>query len=65
MPAGAAAHRARSTQPDPATAIVCSSDTLALGALRALATRGLRAGPDVAVTGFDNTPVAAAVRPSV
>ncbi len=41
----AAAHRLLDA-PDPATAIVCASDTLALGAMRALSERGLRAGPD-------------------
>lgn len=50
---------------DPATAITCSSDTLALGALRALADRGLRAGTDVAVTGFDNSPAAALTTPGL
>ena len=39
----AAAHRLLDAA-DPATAIVCSSDTLALGVLRALDDRGLRAG---------------------
>ena len=48
-----------------ATALVCASDTLALGALRALAERGLRAGPDVAVTGFDNSPAAALTTPGL
>ncbi len=41
--------------PDPPTALVCVSDQLALGALRA------RPGDEVAVTGFDDTPLAAAV----
>lgn len=49
----------------PATAIVCASDTLALGALRALDERGLRPGPDVAVTGFDNSPAAALTTPGL
>lgn len=50
---------------DPATAITCASDTLALGVLRALSERGLRAGPDVAVTGFDNSPAAALTTPGL
>lgn len=41
----------------PPTALVCASDSLALGALQAV--RDLT--PTVAVTGFDDTPVAAAV----
>lgn len=41
-----------------ATALVCASDSLALGALGA---RRSAARPDVAVVGFDDTPVAAAI----
>jgi LacI family transcriptional regulator len=50
---------------EPVTAITCASDTLALGVLRALADRGLRAGADVAVTGFDNSPAAALTTPGL
>ena len=50
---------------DPATALVCTSDTLALGVLRALDERGLRAGRDVGVTGFDNSPAAALCTPGL
>ncbi|MBT8228040.1 MAG: LacI family DNA-binding transcriptional regulator [Dactylosporangium sp.] len=46
---------------DRATAIIATSDVLALGAIQALAARGLRAGRDVSVTGFDDIPEAAAV----
>jgi LacI family transcriptional regulator len=60
----AAAHRLLDVA-DAATAIVCSSDTLALGVLRALDDRGLRAGADVAVTGFDNSPAAALTTPGL
>ncbi len=63
--AGCAATHRLLDAPDPATALVCSSDTLALGALRALSERGLRAGPDVAVTGFDNSPAAALTTPGL
>lgn len=49
----------------PPTAFVCASDTLALGALRAVASRDLRAGTDVAVVGFDDTPVASIVPPGL
>ena len=41
-----------------ATAIVCASDSLALGALGA---RRNTARPDAAIVGFDDTPVAAAI----
>jgi DNA-binding LacI/PurR family transcriptional regulator len=49
----------------PATALVCASDTLALGVLRALHERGLRPGADVAVTGFDDSPTPALVSPGL
>jgi DNA-binding LacI/PurR family transcriptional regulator len=42
------------------TAILATSDVMALGVLDALATRGLRAGRDVSVTGFDDIPEAVA-----
>jgi DNA-binding LacI/PurR family transcriptional regulator len=40
--------------PDPPDAMFCFNDELALGALRALAVRGLRVPQDVAVAGFDD-----------
>ena len=39
---------------DPPTAIMCGSDVLALGALKALREAGLRVPEQVAVTGFDD-----------
>ncbi|WP_327695460.1 LacI family DNA-binding transcriptional regulator [Streptomyces sp. NBC_00459] len=47
--------------PTPPTAIVCASDSLALGAWTEITTRGLRPGIDVAVVGFDDSPTAAVV----
>ncbi|MGQ0839619.1 LacI family DNA-binding transcriptional regulator [Actinokineospora sp.] len=47
------------------TALVAISDQVALGALQAVTARGLRPGTDVAVTGFDDTPLAAAVVPGL
>ncbi|GGM11601.1 LacI family transcriptional regulator [Dactylosporangium sucinum] len=41
---------------DRATAILCTSDVLALGVLDALRVRGLTPGRDVSVTGFDDIP---------
>jgi DNA-binding LacI/PurR family transcriptional regulator len=46
-------------------AIVAISDILALGALRELTRRGLAAGVDVAVTGFDDSPLASVVSPGL
>jgi DNA-binding LacI/PurR family transcriptional regulator len=46
---------------DRPTAILCTSDVLALGVLDALDQRGLRAGRDISVTGFDDIPEAARV----
>jgi DNA-binding LacI/PurR family transcriptional regulator len=46
---------------DPPSALVCASDSLAMGALRALESRAMVPGRDVAVTGFDDTPTAAAL----
>jgi DNA-binding LacI/PurR family transcriptional regulator len=43
----------------PPTAIVAVSDSLAAGAIRALLSRGLTPGVEVAVVGFDDTPTAA------
>ena len=40
---------------------VCASDTLAMGVLHALDDRGLRAGRDIAVVGFDDSQVAQVV----
>jgi DNA-binding LacI/PurR family transcriptional regulator len=45
---------------DRPTAILAATDLLALGALDALAVRGLRPGRDVSVTGFDDIPDAGA-----
>lgn len=47
------------------TAVVAVNDDLALGALHAAAERGLRAGPDVAVSGVGDSAVCAAVRPAL
>ncbi len=47
------------------TGFVCASDTLALGVMHTLAERGLVAGRDVAVVGFDDSQVAQVVPPGL
>jgi LacI family transcriptional regulator len=44
-------------------AILCGNDQTALGAMHALARRGLRVPHDVAVTGFDDVPIARHLHP--
>jgi len=48
---------------DPPTALVCVSDAMAVGAVRAIEDRGLTAGRDLSVVGFDDSPVASVLRP--
>jgi DNA-binding LacI/PurR family transcriptional regulator len=45
------------------TALFVSNDQMALGAIRALRTRGLRIPEDISVAGFDDTPEAAYFEP--
>lgn len=49
----------------PIDGIVAVSDILALGALRELNRRGLRPGAEIAVTGFDDSPLASVVSPGL
>lgn len=49
----------------PVDALVCVSDLMAIGAIRAIEARGLVVGQDVAVTGFDDSPLASVVRPGL
>jgi len=44
-------------------AVVCANDQAALGAMHALARRGIKVPEDVAVTGFDDVPVARHLHP--
>lgn len=48
---------------EPPTAVVCVSDSIAVGAVHAAVARGMTVGRDIAVTGFDDTPVAALLSP--
>lgn len=47
----------------PPSAIICATDAVAVGVMRALRERGLRAGRDVAVIGYDDVPLAAFLDP--
>ncbi|WDZ87526.1 LacI family DNA-binding transcriptional regulator [Micromonospora cathayae] len=57
IPQGEQVTRELLTAPAPPTALLCASDSLALGALQAVRA----ADPTIPVIGFDDTPVAAAV----
>ncbi len=48
---------------NPPSAIVCINDATAFGAMRALQQRGLRAGKDIAITGFDDLTMASYAHP--
>jgi DNA-binding LacI/PurR family transcriptional regulator len=50
---------------NPPTAIMASSDVFALGVMRAVTQCGGKPGIDVAVTGFDDSPLASAVSPGL
>lgn len=45
------------------TAVVCASDLMALGAIRAARSRGLRVPEDISVIGFDDSPLIAFTEP--
>ncbi|MFC0267623.1 LacI family DNA-binding transcriptional regulator [Kushneria aurantia] len=62
---GAARTRVLMTSASPPTALICHNDTLALGALAALAALGLEAGVDCAVIGIDDSDEAALATPSL
>jgi DNA-binding LacI/PurR family transcriptional regulator len=49
----------------PPTAIFCANDESAVGLMRAAWDRGVRVPEDVSVIGFDNSPVSAAITPSI
>src|SRR5574339_1141960 len=49
----------------PPTAIFASNDVMAMGAMDAIRSRGLRVPEDVSIIGFDDIPQAAMVRPAL
>lgn len=52
-------------QPDRPTAVFCSNDSMAIGAISAIRHAGLRIPEDVSVCGFDDIPVAQFLSPSL
>ncbi len=62
---GAAAMRSILQSGDVPDAVFVASDLMARGALAALATAGLRVPDDVAIIGFDDSPVATSVTPQL
>jgi len=61
LPTGRAAGAELLDAADPPTAIVCVSDSLALGVWTEITARGLIPGRDAAVVGFDDSPTAAVI----
>jgi len=59
VPGGHAATARLLDTPEPPTAVFAVNDFAAIGAIGALREQGLRAGADVAVVGFNDTPLAA------
>jgi LacI family transcriptional regulator len=53
------------SQPDHPTALCCSNDAMAIGALAALHARGHRVPSDMSVTGFDDVPLATYAIPAL
>lgn len=50
-------------KPHPPTAIICFNDLIAFGAINAAKDLGFTIGKDIAITGFDDIPMAAQYRP--
>lgn len=53
------------SQDDPPTALLCFSDVMANGAVRAAEASGLRVPDDLSVVGFDDSPMARRMRPAL
>jgi DNA-binding LacI/PurR family transcriptional regulator len=52
-------------QDDPPTALLCFSDVMANGVVRAAESLGLRVPEDLSVVGFDDSPLASRMRPTL
>lgn len=62
---GAEAVRGLLAGPDRPTAVLCFSDALAAGVVRAAEDAGLRVPEDLSVVGYDDTPLARRLRPAL
>ena len=51
--------------PKPPTAVLCCNDVAAVGALKTLASRGLQAGKDLALVGFDDLTICRFTQPAL
>ena len=51
--------------PKPPTAVMCCNDMAAIGALKTLSSRGLTAGRDISLIGFDDLPLCNFTQPSL
>lgn len=51
--------------PKPPTAVLCCNDVAAIGALKTLSQRGLQAGRDIALIGFDDLTICRFTQPSL
>ncbi len=47
------------------TAIICASDTMAIGLMRGLEEKGIRVPQDISVTGYDDLDIASYVKPAL
>ena len=51
--------------PKPPTAVLCCNDVAAVGAIKTLTSRGLQAGRDIALIGFDDLPLCRFTQPAL
>ncbi len=63
--AGRQACRQLQAQAKPPTAIICTNDVLAIGALLECQARGIQVPAQVSITGFDDLPLSANLTPSL
>jgi LacI family transcriptional regulator len=51
--------------PKPPTAVMCCNDVAAIGAMKILSSRGMQAGKDIALIGFDNLTICRFTQPAL